>query len=118
MTPAWFRWAASLRSGQTFLVPFQLIASVIPRLTSGFNYDVAAGEVRIFNTAARRGVESPAPSGPAMSGGAVASSPPRARRNVKRLVVVDAGHGGVDNGMSGPIGAGPGCEITSRLCAM
>jgi N-acetylmuramoyl-L-alanine amidase len=31
----------------------------------------------------------------------------RARRNQRRLVVVDAGHGGPDNGMTGPIGDGP-----------
>ena len=58
-----------LRSGPTFLVPFQLASSVIPRFTSGFNYDVAADEIRIFNTAARRGVEAPS------VGSGVASSP-------------------------------------------
>ena len=31
----------------------------------------------------------------------------RPRHHGRRLVVVDAGHGGVDNGMTGPIGGGP-----------
>jgi len=45
-----------LRSGQTFLVPYQLATSVIPRFATGFNYDAAAAELRIFDTSARRGV--------------------------------------------------------------
>ena len=97
-----------LRSGQTFLVPLQLASSVIPRVATGFNYDYAATELRIFNTAARRVVEAPpaTPSG-ASSFPGPAATPSRPRRNARRLVVVDAGHGGVDNGMTGPIGAGP-----------
>ena len=98
-----------LRSGQTFLVPFQLASAVIPRHATGFNYDPTASELRIFNTAARRVVEAPQPAASSPNPAATGSSPVgvRARRNVKRLVVVDAGHGGVDNGMTGPIGAGP-----------
>ncbi|MEO8195062.1 MAG: N-acetylmuramoyl-L-alanine amidase [Gemmatimonadales bacterium] len=102
-----------LRSGKTFLVPYQVVTSVIPRFATGFNFDVAAGEMRIFSTAARRVVETPRPSSdpvfsapsPATAPGA--SAPARPRRNLRRLVVVDAGHGGPDNGMTGPIGGGP-----------
>src|SRR5207248_3585005 len=33
--------------------------------------------------------------------------PPVAAKHNRRTVIVDAGHGGVDNGMSGPLGKGP-----------
>ena len=102
-----------LRSGRTFLVPYQVATSVIPRFATGFNYDLAAGELRIFNTAARRVVEAPAPP-PAADNSTVlpsigpnTSTPSRPRRTTRRLIVVDAGHGGPDNGMTGPIGYGP-----------
>lgn len=101
-----------LRSGRTFLVPFQIATSVIPRFATGFNYDPAYRELRIFSTLARRGVEAPAPEVNQGSGAGVAivpnaASPSRSRRTQRRLVVVDAGHGGPDGGMSGPIGEGP-----------
>jgi N-acetylmuramoyl-L-alanine amidase len=103
-----------LRSGRTFLIPFQLATAVIPRVATGFNYDAYAGELRIFNPAARRVVEAPAqpvaapstiPSPPSNTTSGTASARPR--RTQRRLIVVDAGHGGPDNGMTGPIGDGP-----------
>ena len=99
-----------LRSGNTFLVPYQVATSVIPRVASGFNYDATAREMRIFNTAARRVVEAPQSSAepsPSLPSGTTSSTPARPRRNTRRLIVVDAGHGGPDNGMTGPIGSGP-----------
>ena len=68
------------------LVPLQLVAEILPRLAPArFSFDPVRSELRVTasptNTAA-------------------SSARPRA----KRRVVVDAGHGGPDNGMTGPIG--------------
>ena len=98
-----------LRSGRTFLIPYQVATSVIPKYATGFMYDASARELRIFNTAARRVVDAPVRSDDAVSSFPPSgnTTTPRPRRNTRRLIVVDAGHGGVDNGMTGPIGAGP-----------
>jgi N-acetylmuramoyl-L-alanine amidase len=98
-----------LRSGNTFLIPYQVATSVIPKVASGFNYDAVAREMRIFNTAARRVVETPQPAvqPPASLPSITAPGAARPRRATRRLIVVDAGHGGPDNGMTGPIGSGP-----------
>jgi len=104
----------ALRSGNTFLLPFQVAAALIPRYGSGFFYDVAARELRIFTTTVARRAPQPAAVAtsdqPASSSSSRSDTPsrPRApRRGVRHLVVVDAGHGGPDNGMTGPIGGGP-----------
>ncbi len=105
----------ALRSGNTFLLPFQVVAALIPRYASGFFYDNGARELRIFTTIARHVAgPQPAPLGdlpPTVgTGSTTRASPTRARslRHGQRyLVVVDAGHGGPDPGMTGPIGGGP-----------
>ena len=77
---------APLMDRGALLVPLQLIAEVLPRLIpTRLSYDPIRSELRV-------------------SGPATASTAPASRARVKRRVVVDAGHGGPDNGMTGPIG--------------
>ncbi|MFL5576480.1 MAG: N-acetylmuramoyl-L-alanine amidase [Gemmatimonadaceae bacterium] len=103
-------------------VPLQLIAEALPRLGTGVFYDSGRTELRTFDAAGQVAVASSpvlrVAARPAAGSGAASVGPtpaangaptatrldasrPRGRR---RLVVVDAGHGGPDNGMSGPLG--------------
>jgi len=113
-----------VHGGQLYL-PFQFVTDVIPRYIGGYVYDSPQAELRAFdpNSAGRvaSSAITPAPRPPASST-AVASVPrsvpesvrvptptpaPRAStasRRTRKLVVIDAGHGGPDTGMRGPIG--------------
>jgi N-acetylmuramoyl-L-alanine amidase len=118
--------APQVLSGQLYL-PFQFVSEILPRYGGGYFYDVALGELRT-NTSATvsrapppTGVVASPPPGTVGSSpsGAVASSPPPAvsappvtpRRTrpaappPPKVVVIDAGHGGPDRGMTGPIGS-------------
>jgi N-acetylmuramoyl-L-alanine amidase len=91
-------------------VPLQLVAELVPRYGTGVMYDPDRGELRVFGGppgGARAATRGPADSyGPPPAVTPAAARPPgRAATRARRLVVVDAGHGGPDHGMSGPIGA-------------
>ena len=104
------------RAGALY-VPIALATDVLPRLGTGVMFDAEKREIRRFApvVASKR---APAPG----NRSANASVPPASRAEPdrtavrapetrtsgrERVVVVDAGHGGPDNGMSGPIGGGP-----------
>lgn len=77
---------APLLDHGALLVPLQLVAEILPRLApSRLSFDPVRSELRVTGSAA------------------TAAAPP-ARPRIKRRVVVDAGHSGPDNGMTGPIG--------------
>jgi N-acetylmuramoyl-L-alanine amidase len=113
--------APQVRGGQLYL-PFQFVSEVIPRYLGGYVYDVAQAELRTSTTriAPAPPVRAPASSTaiagiagnspvPANASGtspaAPARSQPVSKRTTRKLVVVDAGHGGPDTGMRGPIGS-------------
>jgi N-acetylmuramoyl-L-alanine amidase len=99
--------AAPFTDDGKLYVPLQLVAESLPHLGSGVLYDAVHAELRLF-TRERVLAASTTPALRVSRGGSSASS---GRRDVarptgarRRLVVVDAGHGGPDNGMTGPLG--------------
>jgi len=106
-------------SGGELYLPLALITDLLPRLGTGFLYDAAAGELRRFTAvvsprrASPDSVRGPG-DGAARAASRAAPAPPSARgpervpARVTRtpVVVVDAGHGGRDRGMRGPLGGG------------
>ena len=119
--------APQVRGGQLYL-PFQFVSEVIPRYAGGYYYDAAQAELRTFairtaasvasvpaaTPASSTAVSSPAPRPVAAPPTVIApasSTPARitaaTKPRVRKLVVIDAGHGGPDHGMMGPIGTNP-----------
>lgn len=72
----------------SLFIPLQFVAEYLPRLTNRYRYDAEAG--RLDELPERLAADRPA-----------APAAPAARR---RTVAIDAGHGGVDAGMTGPLG--------------
>ena len=118
--------APQVRGGQLYL-PFQFVSEVIPRYAGGYVYDVVLGELRTFvgtnvgvataaaKTPAVRAPVATRPSTPVTTNNPAStlpkaksvSVPAKAKPIQRKLVVIDAGHGGPDNGMTGPIGTTP-----------
>ncbi len=100
--------------GEVYL-PMAFATELLPRLGAGVLFDVQKRELRRFTTvvATRRAAPTVGPvrgvpaastaTRPALPATTSESVPRTSTR--QRIVVVDAGHGGRDNGMSGPIGS-------------
>ena len=114
--------APQVRGGQLYL-PFQFVSDVIPRYGGAYYYDVSHSVLGTFATQVAEGPPAPVQSAsptaitttptttPPVTATrpTVANTPPPRPTVVpkpvgRRMVVIDAGHGGPDNGMTGPIG--------------
>ena len=113
--------APVLRNGHLF-VPLQLISDVFPSTVPNTRWDAESGQLIVFTTATSSGevtsstrtpeprLEREAARAPRVAAASRTDEsrlPPVPVRHGRRMIVVDAGHGGVDNGMTGPIGRGP-----------
>jgi N-acetylmuramoyl-L-alanine amidase len=106
--------APQVRGGQLYL-PYQFVTEVIPRYVGGYIYDAALGELRAAPAVAshpaapmRSGSSTPASAAvgaPTVPNTPVIRQPVFRRPSARKVVVIDAGHGGPDRGMIGPIGS-------------
>ncbi|MES2522349.1 MAG: N-acetylmuramoyl-L-alanine amidase [Gemmatimonadota bacterium] len=102
--------AAAFRTAGRVFLPFAFVSDALPQLAGGLVFDAPKGELRQFGKVVARkpAASSPAPAAQsAPARGEVPATRPASTRagNRQPVVVVDAGHGGPDRGMTGPIGS-------------
>lgn len=108
-----------VRNGR-LMVPLQLISEVFPAVVPNTRWDTESLALIVFTTGASSGVRAatsvrenagdvstPVRRTTESSSSRTRALPPTPAKHYRRTIVVDAGHGGVDNGMTGPIGGGP-----------
>lgn len=108
--------SAPLIAAGHLLVPLQLVSEVFPSVVPNTRWDADKGQLVLFTPfgddvatgMVQQAGEPVTPRDRSPSPGSNHPLPPiPPKRAGRRLVIVDAGHGGVDNGMTGPIGDGP-----------
>jgi N-acetylmuramoyl-L-alanine amidase len=116
--------APRVENGQ-LLVPLQLVSDVFPGVVPNARWDSDSAQLVLFafasskrSSSAPRSVLADVPP-PRVASGASSRAddsrlPPVPPKRFKRTIIVDAGHGGEDNGMTGPIG-GPRSLIEKNI---
>jgi len=109
-----------VQSGR-LMVPLQLISDVFPAVVPNTRWDAEKSELVVFSAgmpaaprsavgSSRQSAGDLAPPPRRISDASAPRTtqlPPVPAKHYRRTIVVDAGHGGVDNGMTGPISGGP-----------
>jgi len=107
--------AAPIVKDGHLLIPLQLLSDVFPDVVPNTRWDSDSSQLVVFTTSIP-GATPELPRRVVANDDAPGRRPapppdPRnqrpAQRNDRWVVIVDAGHGGVDNGMTGPIGGAP-----------
>jgi N-acetylmuramoyl-L-alanine amidase len=108
--------APEVRKGALY-VPLQLVVELVPRVVGNLAWDPTRFELRVFSSLSRYADrEEVRASVPPVGEPRVAARASERNRpstsdlpplRARRLVVVDAGHGGPDGGMHGPLVGGP-----------
>lgn len=101
--------AAPWLYGNALYIPLQVLSEIVPRFATGFMYESALREVRVFTPVAGRAIPAtPAQrtETPDVTRVSERAPEPRRRPVSRRVVVVDAGHGGRDPGGGGPMSCG------------
>lgn len=101
------------------MIPLQLVSEVFPAVAPNMRWDADKGQLVLFTSnlltsggsrRARQGADDRSAMSRRFFHVASATGNRLPRPAVKRerhVIIVDAGHGGVDNGMTGPLGGGP-----------
>jgi len=87
-------------AADSLFVPLQFVTEYLPRLTGRYRYDPATQRLEEIADPSVTAAAPRASAATRVAAGTVAA--PR-----RRMIAIDAGHGGVDAGMSGPIGSSP-----------
>jgi N-acetylmuramoyl-L-alanine amidase len=111
--------APVLRNG-TLMLPLQVVSEVFPAVLPNIRWDAQKARLVLFTSVASNKPATPNPrtvtatssrdgdvETPAFRPARGGALPAVRVKGARHLVVVDAGHGGVDIGMTGPIGRGP-----------
>ena len=111
--------APTLRDG-ALLLPLQVVSEVFPALLPNIRWDAQSARLVLFSSVATNKAATPNPrtagvtstsdgdvKAPAFVPARGGRLPSVQAKGERHLVVVDAGHGGVDRGMSGPLYGGP-----------